>query len=40
MEAHMSYLVERIPELAPSLMVETRELRARFPKDDRHGQET
>jgi hypothetical protein len=32
MEAHMSYIVERLPELSPQLMVATRELRARFPK--------
>ena len=31
MEAHMSHLVERIPELSPKLMLTTRELRARFP---------
>lgn len=32
MEAHMSYLVERLPQMAPQLLVATRELRARFPK--------
>jgi hypothetical protein len=32
MEAHMSYLVERIPELAPELLLATRELRARYPR--------
>ena len=31
MEAHMSYLVERLPELSPQMIVATRELRARFP---------
>jgi hypothetical protein len=31
MEAHMTYLVERLPELSPRLMLATRELRARFP---------
>lgn len=31
MEAHMCYLVERLPELSPQLIVATRELRARFP---------
>jgi hypothetical protein len=31
MEAHMSYLVERIPELSPRLIVNVREFRARFP---------
>ena len=30
-EAHMSYIVERIPQLSPNLMLSTRELRARFP---------
>lgn len=30
-DAHMSYLVERIPQLSPKLMATTRELRARFP---------
>ena len=32
MEAHMSYLVERLPQMAPQLLAATRELRARFPK--------
>ncbi len=32
MEAHMSYIVERLPELSPQLMLACRELRARFPK--------
>ena len=32
MEAHMSYIVERLPELSPKLMVASRELRARFPR--------
>ena len=31
-EAHISYVVERIPELSPHLTVITRELRARFPR--------
>ena len=31
MEAHMSYIVERLPQLSPRLMLATRELRARFP---------
>lgn len=31
MEAHMSYLVERIPQMAPQLLAAARELRARFP---------
>ena len=31
MEAHMSYIVERIPQLSPRLVLTTRELRARFP---------
>ena len=31
MEAHMAYLVERIPELVPELMLACRELRAKFP---------
>ena len=32
MEAHMSYLVERLPQLSPQLILATRELRARFPQ--------
>ena len=32
MEAHMSYIVERLPELSPQLTMVCRELRARFPK--------
>jgi len=32
MESHMTYIVERLPELAPPLMVACRELRARFPR--------
>jgi len=32
MEAHMSYLVERLPELSPHMILSTRELRARFPR--------
>ncbi len=31
MEAHMSYIVERLPQLSPKLTLTTRELRARFP---------
>jgi hypothetical protein len=31
-EAHIAYVVERIPQLSPQLMVITRELRARFPQ--------
>jgi hypothetical protein len=31
-EAHISYVVERIPQLSPHLTVITRELRARFPR--------
>jgi hypothetical protein len=33
MKAHMSYLVERIPELSPRLMVNVRELRSGFPAE-------
>jgi hypothetical protein len=32
MEAHMSYLVERLPELSPRLLANVRELRTRFAK--------
>ncbi len=32
MVSHMSYLVERIPELSPRLLGSVRELRARFPQ--------
>lgn len=32
MDAHMTYIVERISQLAPHLMVSCRELRARFPQ--------
>jgi len=32
MEAHMTYLVERIPELSPNMLLACRELRARFPR--------
>ena len=32
MEAHMSYIVERLPEFSPRLLQATRELRARFPR--------
>ncbi len=31
MRAHMTYLVERIPELSPQMLLAVRELRARFP---------
>ena len=31
MEVHMSYIVERLPQLSPNLILPTRELRARFP---------
>jgi len=30
MEAHMAYIADRIPELSPALILECRELRARF----------
>ncbi|MEN6458728.1 MAG: ferritin family protein [Thermoguttaceae bacterium] len=30
MESHISYIVERIPQISPSLMLMTRELRAKF----------
>jgi hypothetical protein len=32
MEAHMAYIVERLPELSPRLVLACRELRARFPR--------
>lgn len=32
MEAHMSYIAERISELSPQLMLACRELRAKFPR--------
>jgi len=32
LEAHMTYLVERLPQLSPNLTLQTRELRARFPQ--------
>ena len=32
MEAHMTYIIERVSELSPRLMVECRELRAKFSK--------
>ncbi|MFZ1933075.1 MAG: ferritin family protein [Thermoguttaceae bacterium] len=32
MEAHMSYIVERLPQLSPKLMLACRELRAKFPQ--------
>jgi len=31
MEAHMAYLVERLPELSPNMLLACRELRAKFP---------
>ncbi len=31
MEAHMAYLVERLPELSPRMLPACRELRAKFP---------
>jgi hypothetical protein len=31
-EAHIAYVVERVPQLSPHLLVITRELRARFPR--------
>jgi hypothetical protein len=31
MEAHMAYLVERLPQLSPKMMLACRELRAKFP---------
>jgi len=31
MEAHMAYLVERLPELSPKMLPACRELRAKFP---------
>ena len=31
MEKHMTHIVERIPELSPKLMLDCRELRAKFP---------
>jgi hypothetical protein len=37
MESHMSYIVERIPQLSPRLILATRELRARFPHAPRAG---
>ena len=32
MEAHMSYLMERLPQLSPHMILATRELRAKFPR--------
>ena len=32
MEAHMSYLAERLPELSPQMILAARELRVRFPR--------
>ncbi len=32
MEAHMAYLAERIPELAPQLLPDCRDLRAKYPR--------
>jgi hypothetical protein len=31
MESHMSYIVERLPQLSPTLILPTRKLRTRFP---------
>jgi hypothetical protein len=31
-ESHMSYIVERLPQLSPNLILPTREMRARFPQ--------
>jgi ferritin len=31
MQAHMTYLVERLPELSPNMLLACRELRAKFP---------
>ena len=36
MEAHMTYIAERIPELFPKLLLAVRELRARYPKVRHH----
>ncbi len=36
-EDHMSYIVERLPQLSPRLTLATRELRARFPQAPRAG---
>jgi hypothetical protein len=33
-EAHLSYLMKRIPQLSPNLMLPTRELRARFWREE------
>ena len=32
MDAHMTYIVERLPELSPKLVLACRELRAKFPR--------
>ena len=32
MEAHMAYIVERLPQLSPRLLLNARELRAMFPR--------
>ena len=32
MESHMTYIVERLPELSPKLVLACRELRAKFPR--------
>ena len=32
MDAHMTYIVERLPELSPKLLLACRELRAKFPR--------
>jgi hypothetical protein len=35
MRAHMSYILDRLPELSPGLILDCRELRARFPRVNR-----
>ena len=37
MEAHMTYIVERIPQLSPHLMLACRELRAQVPEGEAVG---
>ena len=32
MKIHMTYIIDRLPELAPQLMMASRELRAKFPR--------
>jgi hypothetical protein len=36
-EAHLDHIVEQLPRLSPRLMLEARELRARFPRGPRAG---